>query len=596
MGKIRVMPDKLASQVAAGEVVERPESVVRELVDNALDAGARHIEARVEKGGRSAMTVVDDGAGMARDDALLSLERHATSKLLRLQDLGSITTLGFRGEALPSIASVSRFRLRTREAGAVCGTCVEIDGGVLRDVRDDGGAPGTQVEVRELFFNVPARRKFLRTDATEFGHIDQRLRLLGAAHPQVGFLLWHNGREVLRLPAGETRGARIRALTGPDTAARLVRIEGADTANGLQVEVFASPPGWSRPTPGMVWCFVNNRPISSPVLKNALADAYEGLIDRGGHPACVLFLRLPPQAYDINVHPAKREVRFREPAALRDQIARIVRDGLARPAPRARPATTLRPVPGPQPDAYGAPDKPAAPAAGPAPPDPGVVIRPGPPEVVPLVPVPPSLFPEEEPAPLAAADPLAKARPLGVLLGAYELFESEEGLVLMERRAAVERILFEWLASRRGSGRASQALLLPVPLELEQSEWDEIEPHLPALRDLGIEVEAFGPRSLLVTALPAAVRTDDAAGLVRLVFEAVRAAAQEKRGPIETRTLIVLVSRELATGGRALPEYGSGAALLQRLLACEMPYCCPRGRPTLVQFGRAELARRFGLA
>jgi DNA mismatch repair protein MutL len=600
MGKIRVLPDQLASQVAAGEVVERPESVLRELADNALDAGARRVEIRIEAGGRAAIAVADDGCGMARDDALLSLERHATSKLQRLDQLAAITTLGFRGEALPSIASVSKFRLRTREQGALAGTCIEVEGGILRDVREDGCAPGTQVEVRDLFYNVPARRKFLRTDATEFGHIDQRVRLLAAAHPGVAFTLWHNGRESLRLPAGPDARPRVNLLVGADAARRLLAIgENADDEAGFRATAYLSPPGWSRPSGGMVWFFVNGRPVVSTVLRNALADAYHGLIDRHGHPACVVFLTLPPESFDINVHPAKREIRFRDSGRLRSGLARLLRNALV-PTPAPRPATPPPTTPPPLPPRHADcrrrlsdssdssdPRPPARPPTPPPPPPP----RPRMPAPAPVEDA--TLFPGEAPA--AAPDPLAAARHLGTLHGSYELFESGEGLVVMERRAAIERILFEWLGSRRGQAQASQSLLLPVPLDLDPAEWEELEPHLPALRELGFQAEPFGPRALLVTALPAAVRADDPAALVRLVFDATRAAAQGRRGPLETRALLVLVSRELAAGGRALPEFGAAPALLRRLLACEMPYCCPRGRPTLVQFGHAELARRFGL-
>jgi DNA mismatch repair protein MutL len=240
MGRIHIMTDTLASQVAAGEVVERPESVVRELLDNAVDAGARRIEVRLEKGGSSLIALTDDGQGMGRDDALLALERHATSKLQRIEDLQSLRTMGFRGEALPSIASVSRFTLRTREHGAVSGTRVEVEGGVVRVVREDGCAPGTSVEVRNLFFNVPARRKFLRGVATEFGHVEHRVRLMAAAHPSVGFTLFHDGREVLRVAPGQDLRGRARELLGSELGRKLLEVEMA-TSRG-KVEGMCSPP------------------------------------------------------------------------------------------------------------------------------------------------------------------------------------------------------------------------------------------------------------------------------------------------------------------------------------------------------------------
>lgn len=600
------MTDTLASQVAAGEVVERPESVVRELLDNAIDAGARRIEVRVEKGGASLIALTDDGQGMGNDDAVLALERHATSKLHRIEDLQSLRTMGFRGEALPSIASVSRFTLRTREHGAVSGTRVEVEGGVVRVVREDGCAPGTSVEVRNLFFNVPARRKFLRGVATEFGHVEHRVRLMAAAHPAVGFTLLHEGREVLRVALGQDLRARARDLMGSELGRTLLDVD-MEFDRG-KVEGMCSPPGLARPTRRMVHFFVNRRPVESAILRAAVADAYAGLIERGTHPACVLFLELEPGDFDINVHPAKREIRFRDPAAvqglLREALAAALRapgltGGDRRGSPRL-PQGTLgeaheRMALPPQNKSTEV-DAPAGAAPAMGKPDslPGQADWEAP--VAPPLPEPQEiagLFPEMENSRGTSA--LATAEHLGSVLGSYEVFALDDGLLLMERRAAVERILFEWLATHRGDADASQGLLIPIPLSLAPQEMEEIEPHLAALREIGIGVEPFGPRTLLLTALPTLVQSEDPGALARLVLGGVRAAAQGKRGPLERRALLAVVSRELAGGGRVLPEFGSGPELLRRLLACEMPYCCPRGRATLSQLARGDLARRFGL-
>jgi DNA mismatch repair protein MutL len=615
MGRIHIMTDTLASQVAAGEVVERPESVVRELLDNAIDAGARRIEVRVEKGGSSLIALADDGQGMGRDDAVLALERHATSKLQRIEDLQSLRTMGFRGEALPSIASVSRFTLRTREHGAVSGTRVEVEGGVLRMVREDGCAPGTSVEVRNLFFNVPARRKFLRGVATEFGHVEHRVRLMAAAHPSVGFTLFHDSREVLRVAPGQDLRGRARELLGSELGRKMLEV--GMTASRGRVEGMCSPPGLARPTRRMIHFFVNRRPVESPILRAAVADAYAGLIERGTHPACVLFLDLDPADFDINVHPAKREIRFQEPGfvqgLLREALAAALRgpgpgrversaQGVLSPETSAESGDRFRLPP---PAEFGVLGKSvAAPIHG---------SEEGPPAgegpealsgqatweapVAPPLPEPQEiagLFPES--VDTGGPGGLASAVHLGAVLGSYEVFAVDDGLLLMERRAAVERILFEWLTTHRGEADASQGLLIPIPLSLAPQEMEEIEPHLAALRDIGIGVEPFGPRTLLLTALPTLVQSEDPGALARLVLGGVRAAAQGKRGPLERRALLAVVSRELAGGGRVLPEFGSGPELLRRLLACEMPYCCPRGRATLSQLGRGDLARRFGLA
>ena len=608
------MTDTLASQVAAGEVVERPESVVRELLDNAIDAGARRIEVRVEKGGSSLIALADDGQGMGKDDAVLALERHATSKLQRIEDLQSLRTMGFRGEALPSIASVSRFILRTREHGSVSGTRVEVEGGVVRVVREDGCAPGTSVEVRNLFFNVPARRKFLRGVATEFGHVEHRVRLMAAAHPSVGFTLFHDGREVLRVAPGQDLRGRARELLGSELGRNLLEVE--MTSSRGKVEGMCSPPGLARPTRRMIHFFVNRRPVESPILRAAVADAYAGLIERGTHPACVLFVELDPGDFDINVHPAKKEIRFREPGFVQGLLREALTAALRGPGPAGaeRRGRIDPPIEGPgeTEDRLVLPPAPTAPgksfaAAGEdaatgssrpvemAPALPGQATWEAP--VAPTLPEPQEiagLFPESVDA--GGTGGLAAAVHLGAVLGSYEVFAVDDGLLLMERRAAVERILFEWLTTHRGDADASQGLLIPIPLSLAPQEMEEIEPHLAALRDIGIGVEPFGPRTLLLTALPTLVQSEDPGALARLVLGGVRAAAQGKRGPLERRALLAVVSRELAGGGRVLPEFGTGPELLRRLLACEMPYCCPRGRATLSQMSRGDLARRFGLA
>lgn len=626
MGRIRIMTDTLASQVAAGEVVERPESVARELLDNAIDAGARRIEVRVEKGGAGMISVTDDGQGMSKDDAVLALERHATSKLQRFEDLQTLRTLGFRGEALPSMASVSRFVLRTREHGVEAGTRVEVEGGVVKVVREDGCAPGTSVEVRNLFFNVPARRKFLRGVATEFAHIEHRVRLMAAAHPTIGFALFHDGKEALRVAPGQDLRSRARDLLGSELGRSLLDVA-VDFGRG-RVEGVCSPPGMARPTRRMVHFFVNRRPVESPVLRAAVADAYAGLIERGSHPAVVLFLEMAPDGFDINVHPAKREIRFREPgvvqAWLREALAGVlhapragagmVQGGAVSGRSDGERGMVVLPPAGPADEVGGGSVRPldTRPAVGgPGFPAGVAVDREGsegtgdstPGEATWEAPLGPSipearemtgLFPDRE-APSGGGG-LAAARYLGPALGSYEVFSVEDGLLLMERRAAVERILFEWLAVHRGEAEASQGLLIPIPLSLAPQEMEEIEPHLAALREIGIGVEPFGPRTLLLTSLPTLVGSEDPGALARLVLGGVRAAVQGKRGPLERRALLAVVSRELAGGGRVLPEFGGGAELLQRLLSCEMPYCCPRGRATLSQLGRGDLARRFGLA
>src|SRR5947207_4056455 len=329
MSRIRSRPDTDASQVAAGEVVERPASVVKELIENSIDAGARKIEIMIHRGGISLIRVVDDGSGMDRDDALLSLERHATSKIRLAADLQAIGTLGFRGEALPSIASVSRFRLTTREPDAIAGTEVLVNGGKIDIVRDGGEAPGTQVEVRSLFYNLPARRKFLRSENTESRNIEHQIHLQAIGHPQIGFTLVRDDRLVFQLPATATLSDRIRDLYGPNLLERLIEIDG-NASSKIQTSGFIGQAGLSRQTRAQQLFFVNGRAIESGLITAGVREGYHTALMKGQYPVTFLFLTLDSGAVDVNVHPTKREVRFRDPTAVRDAIVLAVRQTLER--------------------------------------------------------------------------------------------------------------------------------------------------------------------------------------------------------------------------------------------------------------------------
>src|SRR5881396_849448 len=323
MSRIRLLPDIVASQVAAGEVVERPASVVKELIENSIDAGARKIDAIIRRGGISLVRVIDDGCGMDRDDALLSLERHATSKIRSAADLQAVATLGFRGEALPSIASVSRFRLSTRETDAVAGTEIIVNGGKLETVRDGGEAPGTQVEVRSLFHNLPARRKFLRSENTESRNIEHQIHLQAIGHPQIGFSLMRDDRILFQLPPAATLSDRIRDLYGVELLQRLAEV--IDVASpSIRVYGFIGQAGLSRQTRTQQLVFVNGRAIESSLITAGIREGYHTALMKGQYPVTFLFLELDPAAVDVNVHPAKREVRFRDPNGVREAIVRCI--------------------------------------------------------------------------------------------------------------------------------------------------------------------------------------------------------------------------------------------------------------------------------
>src|SRR5438105_7596492 len=327
MSRIKLLPEILASQVAAGEVVEQPASVVKELVENAIDAGACNIEVGIQRGGISLIRVIDDGCGMDRDDALLSLERHATSKIRTADDLAAVTTLGFRGEALPSIASVARFRLTTREHRALAGTEIVVNGGRIETVRDAGEAPGTQIEVRSLFFNVPARRKFLRSEATETRHIEHEFFLHALSHPGIGFAFVRDEKPLLQLPASSSIPDRIRDLYDAQLVEELLEVI-PDQPN-VRVSGWIGRAGISRQTRGQQFVFINDRCIESGVVTNALREGYHTALMKGQYPITFLFIALDPRNVDVNVHPAKREVRFRDPAKVREAVVDAVRRTLS---------------------------------------------------------------------------------------------------------------------------------------------------------------------------------------------------------------------------------------------------------------------------
>jgi DNA mismatch repair protein MutL len=603
MSKIRILPDALASQVAAGEVVERPAALVRELVENSLDAGARHIEVHAQRGGIAMIRIVDDGSGMDREDAMLCLERHATSKIRTKEDLGAICTFGFRGEALPSIASVSRFRLATREKEALVGTEIEVNGGKLMAVRDHGGAPGTVIEARSLFFNVPARRKFLRTENTEFAHVEQQLRLHAIANPQTAFTLTHNGELVLHLPATRDMLERIRGLVGDELASRLLKIEEA-TLNGVTVSGYIGGPGMSRSNRQMQTTYLNGRPIESPSISYGLREGYHTALMKGQYPVTFLFIQMDPQAFDVNVHPAKKEVRFHDGNGVRDAIARCVSrtlEGAAKlPAGHAS-ARTVPVVPAVEITRQEQFVMPVETSAAPlrqveAPvPAPAAIQKNVPVEVRPA----PELNPPkqvEKPKPEAQEQPSASEfRIIGVLQKLYVLMESKEGLVMMDQHAAHERVNFEkFRRALETGGVPCQRLLMPINLQTTPRDADLLKQNQAVLSRLGIEIEPFGPNIFKVEALPAFLKTDDPAAWLDQVIEELSSLSAKASSLRLSEDAIATTACRASVKSNDVLSIPELQALLKDLLACEMPYCCPHGRPTLVQISTAELERKFG--
>jgi DNA mismatch repair protein MutL len=600
MGKIRVLPDEVASQVAAGEVVERPASLVKELVENSLDAGAGRIAVEFARGGSRLVAVRDDGCGMDREDALLCLERHATSKIRTGSDLARVRTMGFRGEALPSIASVSRFRLVTREPHSDAGTEVLVSGGKTESVRETGAPPGTQIEVRDLFFNLPARRKFLRGEETESAHILQTLHGIALANPGVAFECRRDGRTVLALPRAESLAVRIKDLFGTAHLNRLVEIEAVE-GRGFRLAGFLARPGQGRRDRLQQFVILNGRPIVCPAVQQPLREAYAGALERGEHPLSVLLIEMEPDLFDCNVHPAKREVRLRFPEALRQAVFDAGRRALAQsrpsPPPAARqPLPAVRPIFVPEPAQPELPTAPVFPSPQPEPPIPvAPPPQPAPPTSAPF-PAPPPVPP---PAAPAAPSPIPPApedrfRLLGMVGDGYLVLEGDEGLVLVDTRAAAERIHFEALLRQINDGNApSQRLLVPVVAELPVREHAWVVEHLADLEAAGFLIEPFGGTSLKIEGVPASAGDREPERLLHEIAAALRAAGKLPHGRGLREALARSVSR-IAAEERFRGNDERARGLVRELLRCELPYAAPSGRPTMIQFSFAELARKFG--
>jgi DNA mismatch repair protein MutL len=575
MSKIRVLPDILASQVAAGEVVERPASVVKELVENSIDAGAREVRVDMDQGGAALIRVSDDGCGMSREDALLSLERHATSKLRTAGDLAAIRTLGFRGEAVPSIASVSRFRMVTRESDAVAGTEILVDGGKIRDVRDAGCAPGTVIEAKALFFNMPARRKFLRAETTEAAHVEHQLRLHALAAPWVRFRLRRDDREVFDLPPAAKAVDRVRQLLGTELARVLIALP-LSHGNGVSVEGFVLPACHARKGRRHQFVFLNGRPVEDAVISRALAEGFRGGLADGLHPAAWLWLDLEPTLVDVNVHPAKREVRFHRPSDVRDAILEAVCEGLRPPAP-----VVSRAVETPAAREITAASEVAPPAVLPV-----AAFR------APQPMLEEWAKPVEDPAPPQGGG-VPDFRILGMLQRRFVVMESADGLVLFDPKAAKERIFYENLLHPQSGGLETQGLLVPVLMELDPRDMDLLLRERLALAEAGIEVEPFGGNTLQIRTLPACLGIGEPRAFFGgLLDELLHDPASGSRFALDRMARILAKRAALLIE----PRLAEAGALLAELFQCELPYCTADGRPTLTEFGMRELDRRFGLS
>ena len=612
MNSIRPLPEILINQIAAGEVVERPASVVKELVENALDAGATRVDIDLEEGGVRLIRIRDNGGGIAADQLPLAVSRHATSKIASLDDLETVATLGFRGEALPSIASVSRFTLASRQPHDEHGAALQVEGGKVGEVAPRAHAPGTTVEVRELFYNVPARRKFLRAERTELGHIEEWLRSLALARPDVELRVSHNGKPSRRYKPGDLYSdARLGETLGEDFARQALRIDHA--AAGLRLHGWIAQPQYSRASADQQYLYVNGRPVRDRSVAHAVKLAYGDVLYHGRHPAYVLFLELDPARVDVNVHPAKHEVRFRDSRLVHDFVYRTLKDALAETRAGMEPAAGQAPHPAgisPLPAAgmgggyaFARPDGSAgASTAWQSRQSPlGLPVAEAPAAYAALYAAPSdtaqaAVVDNGSGLPPTSAD--SGVPPLGYAIaqlhGIYILAENAEGLIVVDMHAAHERIGYERLKTAHdGIGLHAQPLLVPITLAVGERDADTAEREAATLAELGFEITRSGPGSLHVRSIPALLANAEPEALLRDVLTDLREHGQSRRvASARDELLSAMACHGAVRANRrlTLPEMN---ALLRDMEATERSGQCNHGRPTWARFSLAEIDRWF---
>jgi DNA mismatch repair protein MutL len=585
---IRALPDTLINQIAAGEVVERPASVVKELVENALDAGARRVDIELEEGGVRLIRIRDDGGGIPASDLPLAIARHATSKIASLDDLEAVATLGFRGEALPSIASVSRFLIASRHAGAEHGAALQVEGGRIAGVVPKAHPQGTTVEVRDLFYNVPARRKFLRAERTELGHIEEWLRSLALARPDVELRVSHNGKPSRRYrgDSGKASPERIHETLGAEFAGNALRLDHAGA--GLRLHGWIAQPAYNRASADQQYLYVNGRSVRDRNVAHAVRQAYSDVLFHGRHPAFVLFLELDPRGVDVNVHPAKHEVRFRDARLVHDFVYRTLQQALAGTragqAPQAATAAHAVPASAWQPSQSGL----------------GLRVDElrgayaalyGPSAATLQDPVMPVAWPLHAGSD-ATLPPLGNA--IAQLHGIYILAESADGLVVVDMHAAHERIGYEKLkAAHDGAGVRVQPLLVPQSVAVSEREAEVAEREAATLAQLGFEVSRSGPHTLLLRGVPALLADGDTEALLRDVLADLREHGVSRRVAEARDELLATMACHAAVRAHrrlTIPEMN---ALLREMESTERSGQCNHGRPTWARFSLADIDKWF---
>ena len=622
MPKIKILSADVANKIAAGEVVERPASVVKELIENALDAGSTSIRVEIRAGGKRLIRVSDNGAGMEREDALLALERHATSKVNRIEDLESIQTFGFRGEALASIAAVSQFELLTRTADALEGTKVDVEGGVFRSVQESGCSPGTHMSVNNLFYNVPARLKFLKTDTTEMNHATNQVTWAALAHPKIHFSLMHNGRSILDVRACDSYLERVRLLYGREFAENL--IEFTEELPDLKIYGLLGKPEFTKPNREYQLFFLNQRPIRSRIIGAALTEALDAMVAKDRQPVALLFLTLEPETVDVNVHPAKIEVRFRNERTIYSGVVRMIRNAVHKtkyipkietsveqspseedaedrdislsqrvstsrhtaqrastPVARTQHAQTPN-VPTQEAEGIGQEAEAVDTSEVQAPTTPTEVVVQPPQQQIP------------EGVNLSLLD-FENVQLKANLFKTYIVAEAEDKIFFIDQHVAAERVLYERFVNQlKTDGIPVQGLLLPVTLEATPQQLGILKIHGDIFKKLGFDLEEFGGNTILIRAIPSPLPTRVASQTVTDLLDKL---PEEPHTDVQIpeamdNALITLACKSAVKAGDTL-DMKEMMNLIKELSEAKLPFNCPHSRPIIVEMGRDELERRF---
>eukprot|EP00831_Metopus_contortus_P076698 TRINITY_DN7092_c0_g1_i2.p1 TRINITY_DN7092_c0_g1~~TRINITY_DN7092_c0_g1_i2.p1 ORF type:complete len:635 (+),score=137.79 TRINITY_DN7092_c0_g1_i2:240-2144(+) len=632
MSRINVLPESISNKIAAGEVIERPASVVKELVENSIDSGATRISVNIEQGGVKLISVTDNGSGMDKDDAIMCFEPHATSKIAKDEDIFNILSFGFRGEAIPSIASISRFTLRTRTHDALEGTEVYVQGGRMIKEQPMGCAPGTEIIIRDLFFNTPARKKFLRAQSTEEKHIQESLMMLSLPYPQITFELFMDGRRVFSSAAHDTLTPRLKTYFGSELADNLMPVSFSDSET--RIDGFIARHGFSRNSRREQRVFVNGRPVEALAVYNGIREGYGSLVDKGRFPPVVLFLRVDPQMVDVNVHPAKREVRLRKSRNITNAVCEAIRmvlrnssaptvsvdsslslknilDGVRIDyAPREENLTfefheghderrenqPVRPVPSfrgfPASSVFARQPQNEAETMEATPEDTGEntpSVYAESPDQTPSAAVPPS----PDNVNMIEFTGFGDLQILGFLDRTYILCVAANGMVIIDQHAAHERVMYEkLLKAAEDKSVLSQQLLLPVTVELSRSEAAFVEKRRELFESLGFDVEALGDTTVMVNAIPASMHQNNAGTVIKDMLSDL-----VEDGRVNKDLDLAAVARAsciAAVKAHDRLTFEEARSLLRQMARCELPYSCPHGRPTVINVSYKELEKRFG--